>query len=182
MNPINIIKKYYNNNPIAYEYLVTHSRMVTIKAIEIASQLKYLVNLDLAFIEEAAMLHDIGIIKTNAPDIGCNGKDPYILHGFHGKKMLENEGLFNHAIVCESHIGLGITKEEVIKNKLPLEPKDYIPLSIEEQIICYADKFFSKRKNQLTRELTVDEILTKIDSYGETQKKRFEYFHSLFSF
>jgi len=56
----------------------------------------------LGFIEEAALLHDIGIFNTNLPKIGCYGRHPYISHGYLGRELLENEGLAAHALVCES--------------------------------------------------------------------------------
>ena len=94
--------------------------------------------------EEAAMLHDIGIFLTHAPSLGCNGPHPYLKHGHLGCKLLEKEGLPKHALVCERHVGVGITRKDVLDHKLPLPAKDMLPLSLEEKIICYADKFFSK--------------------------------------
>ena len=82
--------------------LIVHSRSVAQKALQIVS-LHPELNLDRDFIEEAAMLHDIGIIKTDAPGIHCHGTEPYIRHGILGAEMLRSEGLPRHARVCERH-------------------------------------------------------------------------------
>ena len=92
------------------------------------------------------MLHDIGIFLTSAPDIGCTGDTPYICHGYLGAELLREEGFPTHARVCERHTGTGLTKEQIIKNGWPLPAQDFQPESLEEQIICFADKFFSKVK------------------------------------
>lgn len=62
MNPIDIISKYYPAGSDAYHILVTHSRSVTEKALSLA-RMHPEMNLDIPFIEEAAMLHDIGIFS-----------------------------------------------------------------------------------------------------------------------
>ena len=125
MNPIKIIQKYYNPKSKAYKLLVVHSKMVAQKALKIAKHVNHL-NPDKKFIREAAMLHDIGVIKTKAPEIGCYGDEPYLRHGYLGRKILEKEGLLKHALVCERHIGVGITKEEIIKRKLSLPKRDML--------------------------------------------------------
>ncbi len=181
MDSLKIIDKYYKKDSKAYHYIVLHSSMDASKSVEIAYQLTKLLKLNIKFIEEAAMLHDIGAIMTNTPEIGCNGTKPYICHGYLGREMLEREGLPNHAMVCERHVGTGITMDEIIAKKLPLPSRDMIPISIEEQIICYADKFYSKRKGSLTQELPIEEIKANLKKYGEEKLLSFDYWSNLFS-
>ena len=66
MNPLEIIAKYYKPRSKAYKILVSHCCLVTEKALKIAHEHPEL-NPDLTFLEQSAMLHDIGIFKTNAP-------------------------------------------------------------------------------------------------------------------
>ena len=94
-------------------------------------------NADTTFLEEAAMLHDIGIRWCHAPSIFCEGTEPYIRHGLIGAELLRQEGYERHARVCERHTGTGITIEQIERQHLPLPPADYQPVSIEEIIICY---------------------------------------------
>ncbi|HAM49936.1 MAG TPA: hypothetical protein DCP92_04295 [Nitrospiraceae bacterium] len=126
------------------------------------------------------MLHDVGIIYTNAPKLGCYGDKHYLCHGYIGRQLLEKEGLTKHALVCERHVGVGITAEEIKNNKLPLPERDMAPLSIEEKIICFADKFFSKNTRDLMHEKPVGKIRTMIAEYGEDKLKTFDEWLSFF--
>ena len=145
---LSIIQRYYTPGNDDYRVLVLHSRQVADMAVTIGQRLiDRHVPLDIEFIEEAAMLHDIGMCRTDAPGIHCHGSEPYILHGILGRQMLESLGLFRHARVCERHTGAGITAAEIISQHLPITPpRDLLPETLEEQIICYADKFFSKSR------------------------------------
>jgi uncharacterized protein len=170
MEPFEIIKKYYNSQSLAYKILVNHSSAVAEKALKIAEKF----NVDKQFIYEAAMLHDIGIFMTNTPKFDCHGKFPYICHGYLGREILEKEGFPRHGLVCERHTGVGITKEEIIKNNLPLPQRDMIPLSMEEKIIAFSDKFFSKESDGSVRIRTIDEIIKDLARYGEEKLKIFK--------
>lgn len=180
MDPLTIIKKYYKPGSKAYKVLITHSRLVAKKALQTARQVPHL-NPDLKFIKEAAMLHDIGMIKTNVPEVGCFGKHKYVCHGILGRKMLEKEGYPRHAKVCERHIGVGLTARDVVKQKLPLPKRNMIPVTVEEKIICYADKFYSKHPEHLTVAYTVDEIKAQLWRFGKHKVRKFEKWVKLFS-
>ena len=85
MDPFTLIDKYYAKGSPLYDILVTHSRRVAEKAQEIANSHPEL-EADENFLYEAAMLHDIGIYLTHAPDIQCFGTRPYICHGTLGSE------------------------------------------------------------------------------------------------
>ena len=103
-------------------------------------------NIDTGFVEEAAMLHDLGIFLTDAPRIYCFGNEPYLCHGYLGAELLRELGYERHARVCERHTGTGISKEQIVANGWNLPVKDFYPETMEEQLVCFADKFFSKTK------------------------------------
>ena len=134
-------------------------------------------DIDADFIEEAAMLHDIGIVGCNAPGIFCTGSEPYICHGIIGAEMLRSEGYPEHARVCERHTGAGITSEEIASQHLPLPQRDYLPETIEEIIICYADKFFSKSHPE--KEKTYEEAQRSLAKFGEAGVERFKKWHDM---
>ena len=92
------------------------------------------------------MLHDIGIFMTDAPRIYCFGNEQYLCHGYLGGQLLRQLGYDRHARVCERHTGTGLTKEVIEQNGWNLPVKDFVPETLEEQLICFADKFFSKTK------------------------------------
>lgn len=170
MNWRQIIDKYYSDNAELKDILLRHSSAVARKALDIADRHPEL-NLDLNFIEEAAMLHDIGVIKTDAPDIKCYGHEPYIRHGVLGAEMLRAEGMPRHARVCERHTGAGLSLQEIVSRNLPLPHSDLLPETLEEQVICYADKFFSKTR--LDREKTIEQAEKSVAKHGEEGLKRF---------
>jgi uncharacterized protein len=180
IDPIAIISKYYETGSTAYMILVEHSGAVAQKSIEVARRISY-GRPDIEFVEEAAMLHDIGIFMTNVPDIGCHGDKPYICHGYIGRELLEKEGLPKHALVCERHVGVGITVEDIERAGLPLPRRDMLPLTIEEKIICYADKFFSKRPDSLGKENLLEEVRNHIARYGRDKLKSFDRMSVLFN-
>jgi uncharacterized protein len=174
-----IIKKYYSEESTLYNILVIHVQKVKNKALEIAKRLNN-PSLNIPFIEEGALLHDIGIIKTFAPDIGCNGEYPYICHGILGREILEMEGLPKHALVCERHTGTGLTIEDITREHLPLPKRDMLPISLEEQIICYADKFYSKNPKKLHKEKSIDDIRRELKKFGSSKLEQFDLWLKLF--
>ena len=143
MNPYAIIDKYYPLDNELKHILVTHSRSVADKALAMARKHPEL-ELDIPFIEEAAMLHDIGIFKTDADKIYCMGHYPYICHGYLGADLMREEGFPKHALVCERHTGAGLTLQNIILNKLPVPHRELVPVSLEEQLICLPTSFFQK--------------------------------------
>ena len=126
-----------------------HSRQVADRCLAIVAKHKEL-PVDVQFMEEAAMLHDIGIYRCDAPSIHCHGTEPYLRHGPIGGEILRAEGLPRHARVAERHTGTGLP--------------GYEPETLEEQIICYADKFYSK--SRLDRVLTVAETAQSLEKFG----------------
>jgi uncharacterized protein len=177
INPLEIIEKYYLKDSDLLYILLIHSEQVRNKALKIAEQQPDL-RLDIEFIAEAAMFHDIGIFKCNAPRIHCHGIHQYIEHGYLGAEILRKEGLPRHAMVCERHTGVGISLEMINKNQLPLPQREMIPVLLEEQLICYADKFFSK--TQLSETHSVKRIRTYLRHYGESEVAKFDEWHHLF--
>ncbi len=179
MEPIDIIKKYYEENTFLYNTLVEHSKAVGKLAAKIVKEHPEL-GANRRFVIDAAMLHDIGIIKTDSPTLECKGGNPYICHGYLGYEMLIEAGVAEkYALVAERHTGAGFTKEEIIAQNLPLPQRDMMPITIEEQIICYADKFFSKSKPEKLHEIkSFEKALDSIKT--QEAKERFLAFHEKF--
>lgn len=180
MDPTGLILKYFPSGTRASDILLQHSRLVANKALEIASRVAVL-RPDLLFIEEAAMLHDIGIVHVDAPQLGCFGSRDYLCHGYLGREMLEQEGLPRHALVCERHVGVGITAADIRQHRLLLPERDMFARSLEEKIICYADKFFSKKQDSPTIEKSLAEVRREISRYGEEKLRVFDGMTALFT-
>jgi uncharacterized protein len=173
MEPLEVIVEYCPQGSAVYEILVEHSSLVVQKALALARNLSHL-NPDMDFIYEAAMLHDIGIIMTRTPELGCTGALPYICHGVSGRTLLEREGLARHGLVCERHVGVGITIADIQSGSLPLPLRDMTPNTLEEQIICYADKFYSKNGHRHpVLEKSTGDIVLSLSPYGQDKVDRF---------
>lgn len=172
-----IIDKYYAQQPDLMHILMVHSEAVAQRALRICDAHPEL-GADRQFVFEAAMLHDIGIVQCDAPGICCHGTQPYICHGILGAEMLRAEGLERHARVCERHTGAGLSADDIIRQQLPLPHRDFLPVSIEEQIICYADKFYSK--SHIDREKTLAQAEKTIARFGQDSLDRFLQWEHLF--
>lgn len=171
MNPIDIIDKYYPVQNELKHILLTHSRSVADKALWIAEKHPEL-SLNKDFLFEASMLHDIGIFLTDAAGIFCFGDKPYICHGYLGAELMRREGYPLHALVCERHTGAGLSLEAIVANELPIPHREMIPVSLEEQVICFADKFYSKTR--LDREKNVEKARKSLLHYGDAGLHRFD--------
>ena len=173
-----IIDKYYGGCGALRHILLTHSESVARRALQIASMHPEL-NIDTDFVREAAMLHDIGIIRVDAPGIECHGTEPYIRHGVCGAEMLRAEGLpESYARVCERHTGAGLTLSDILSQHLPLPHHDLLPETIEEKLICYADKFYSK--THLNREKTIEQAEKSLAKFGGDTLARFNAMRAIF--
>ncbi|NYZ79326.1 NUDIX domain-containing protein [Candidatus Micrarchaeota archaeon] len=115
--------------------VVAHSKKVAKIAVEVACELKRNgFGVDLELVERGALLHDIGRSVTHGLD-----------HGYFGGKILRKEdGGGEVARIAERHVLGGISKEEAELMGLPA--KDFIPKTIEEKIVCYADKLSDRNK------------------------------------
>lgn len=176
MNYQAIIDKYYPVDTPIYHLLMSHSRSVADKSLSIIRRHGF--DVDTAFVEEAAMLHDIGIFLTNAPVIECFGSHQYIEHGYLGADIVRHEGYPFHALVCERHTGTGLSTDEIVRRRLPLPHRDMRPISLEEQIICYADLFFSK--THLDVEKPIDIVRQRVAAFGDESLNTFERWVSIF--
>jgi len=163
MDYLSIIEKYYQEDDALRRLLLKHSRQVADRCLLIASRHPEL-HLDATFLEEAAMLHDIGIRWCQAPSILCNGTEPYLRHGLIGGELLRHEGYERHARVAERHTGTGLPG---------LEPE-----TMEEQVVCYADKFYSK--SHPDRILSVGQAAESLARFGEAGVEKFRHWASMF--
>lgn len=173
-----ILSKYYEEGSTLLDLLLTHSEMVARKALSLADAKDF--DIDRDFVYQAAMLHDIGIFKCNAPGIYCYGDEPYIRHGLIGGELLRKEGVDEaYARVCERHTGSGLTAKEIAETGMPLPHIDLLPETMEEKLICYADKFYSKSGNP-REEKSLDRVRASMAKFGPDSLARFDLLHNYF--
>ncbi|MDE6479435.1 MAG: HDIG domain-containing protein [Muribaculaceae bacterium] len=179
MNYALILSKYYEEGSALLDLLLTHSEMVARKALTVAEAAK--LNIDRDFVYNAAMLHDIGIFRCDASGIYCYGDEPYIRHGIIGGELLRKEGVDEaFARVCERHTGSGLTAKEIAETGMPLPHMDFLPETLEEKLICYADKFFSKSGDP-REEKSLDHVRKSMAKFGADSLARFDALHAIFN-
>jgi uncharacterized protein len=182
MDPIGLIEQFYPPGTPAHPILLRHSKAVAALAAAVAAKLRQMgQTVDLEFVEAAALLHDIGILHTDAQALGCHGPLPYLAHGIKGREMLDAAGLPRHGLVCERHIGIGLSAGEIIANKLPLPARDMLPLSLEEQIVTYADLFFSKTPAEADRRRSPEQVRATLERFGADKVAVFDRWHQRFA-
>lgn len=206
MDYLALLHRYYPEDNALRRMLLHHSRQVCARALQIVERHPEL-GAKRNLVEAGAMLHDIGIFLTDAPGIHCHGTAHYILHGSLGAQLLRNEAKqlkkeklqeeqlkeeklqaiqlqeelhFYEALarICERHTGTGLTRQTIIERGLPDPQQDLLPETIEEQIICYADKFYSK--SHLERERTIPQTLQSLEKFGDEGVEKFRHWTELF--
>jgi len=132
--------------------VVRHSILVAEIAKEIISSLNPNVNVDVHLVEAGALLHDIGRSLTHG-----------VQHGSVGAQLLERLGYPDSLVdIARNHVGAGIPRKEAIALGLP--PIDHLPKTVEEKLVCYADKLawgsvrvqFEKALEALAKDLGSD--------------------------
>lgn len=172
-----IVDKYYSAGSRLRYILLKHSAQVAVLAQKLARRN----NLPLtpSVIENAAMLHDIGIVLTDAPSIECHGTEHYLRHGILGAEILRRCGAGEmYARVAERHTGSGLTADEIKAENMPLPCKDLLPETVLEKLICYADKFYSKSGDMERK--SFDRVRASMARHGDGALRRFDELVELF--
>lgn len=176
MDVRNIIERFYPEDNELRRLLLHHSAQVRDKALAVCRRHPELC-LDEDVVAAGAMLHDIGICRCDAPGIHCHGTEPYLLHGLMGGQMLRPLGLEAMARICERHTGTGLTAEAFLRRGLAVpgclgeDPGSLRPGTLEEQVVCYADKFFSKSHPERTR--TMEQTVRSLQKFGDAGVRTF---------
>lgn len=151
----------------------THCQIVKKIALQIAAELKknYSIEVDGDLIKAGALVHDIGLY--NCLDDNFQKVVRYATHGLIGYEILKKEGVEEKVARFSLCHTAGLTKEEIIAQEIPMEAKDYIPITLEEEIVSYADTFHSKGHPGFN---TYEKMEDKYSKYGDnavTMLRRF---------
>ena len=128
----------------AFELVWTHCVIVCEIAEQIMAGAGAGAGLDAGLVRAGCLLHDVGVYRLYGP-AGRLDHSQYVRHGVLGHELLAGEG-FPEEICrfCSRHTGMGLTRDDIEREGLPVPPGDYVAESGEERIVMYADKFHSK--------------------------------------
>lgn len=132
-------------------HIIHHQQAVMRKALNLAHNIKHTpINRELICV--GSLLHDIGRLKSHE-----------LIHTAYGGDILRELGYPEElARIAETHSLGGMTSAEA--QQLGLPARDYVPRSIEEKIVCLADKFLSG-----TDYVTIDQRFKRwLEKYGTT--------------
>jgi uncharacterized protein len=159
---IRALHRKYATTPPAFDLVYGHSQIVH----EVAQQLldRNHLDLDADLVRAGSLLHDIGVYRLYGED-GQLDQASYLRHGILGHDLLKAEGL-PEALgrFCSRHTGMGLSRDDVQRQHLPLPPGDYRAETGEEQLVMYADKFHSKTDPPVF--LTADAYASFVKRFG----------------
>lgn len=148
--------------------VVRHCKAVEAVATQIAKACKKRgLNVNVELIQIGALLHDIGRSKTH-----------HVNHVIAGAEIARSLSLPASVVsIIERHVGGGITSEEAERLGWPV--KSYMPQTLEEKIVAYADKLIEGSR-RLPIEQTIKKFSRKLPpSSIERMKRLHEEFSSL---
>jgi uncharacterized protein len=158
--------------PDALDLVYTHCVIVCGIAEQLCSRPGSGLGVDSSLARAGSLLHDIGVYRLY-DDAGDLDQANYIRHGVLGYELLREEGL--PEAICRfasHHTGVGISRDDVLAQHLPIPPADYLAETGEERLVMYADKFHSKTTPPVFR--TASASAARLARFGEEKVRVFE--------
>ena len=154
----------------AFDLVLTHCEIVCAIAEQLLDRSDLALNR--ALVRAGCLLHDIGVYhlydRSGRPDHAR-----YVSHGVLGHQILAREGLPETLCrFCSHHTGMGLTRQDIRTQALPVPEGDYLAQTTEEELVMYADKFHSKRTPPVF--VSADTYATSIARFGEDKVTRFK--------
>ncbi|WP_432118256.1 HD domain-containing protein [Streptomyces sp. bgisy032] len=155
----------------AFTLVHTHCEIVWSIAERLLSA-PHLAHVDADLVRAGCLPHDIGVYRLYAED-GRLDHANYVRHGLLGHEILEAEG-YPEALrrFCSHHTGVGLTRQDIVNQGLPLPPGDYVAVTAEERLVMYADKFHTKSRPSVF--LSPDEYAAHVGRFGADKVRAFE--------
>ncbi|MDR7275317.1 HD domain-containing protein [Catenuloplanes atrovinosus] len=160
----------YAPHQAAFDLVYTHCEIVCAIAEQLMDGRPDL-DLHPGLVRAGCLLHDIGVYRLYDDTGALHGRD-YVRHGVLGDELLRAEGLPEVLCrICSHHTGVGISRADVLAQRLPLPPADYLAETAEERLIMYADKFHSKKTPPVFN--SADAFAASIRRFGADKPARF---------
>jgi uncharacterized protein len=158
--------------PAALDLVYTHCVIVCAIAEQLRSRPGAGLDVDIDLARAGSLLHDIGVYRLY-DDAGTLDHANYIRHGLLGYELLHAAGL--PEAICRfasRHTGVGISRDDVLAQRLPIPPGDYLAETEEERLVMYADKFHSKTTPPVFR--TASAGAGQLRRFGEDKVRAFQ--------
>jgi len=162
----------------ALDLVYTHCVIVCGIAEQLHARLEAGREIDIELARAGALLHDVGVYWLY-DDAGSLDSANYIRHGILGYELLLEEGL--PEAICRfasHHTGVGLTRDDVIAQRLPLPPVDYLAETGEERLVMYADKFHTKKTPPIL--LTAPAYAARVRRFGAEKVAAFQCMRAAF--
>lgn len=169
VSEIYALHKKYAPSQEALELVLAHCEIVR----DIARQLmQNIPHINKELVEVGCLLHDIGVYRLYLEN-GEIDHANYIKHGVLGYDLLKSEGLSEQICrIASCHTGVGLSREDVARDHLPIPARDYFASTKEERLVMYADKFHSKTTPPTF--LTPAAYEAKVRKFGDDKVRRFK--------
>jgi uncharacterized protein len=162
----------------AFDLVYTHCVIVCGIVEQLHARLGAGQEIDVDLARAGALLHDVGVYRLYDKAGNLDGRN-YIRHGILGYELLQEEGL--PEAICRfasHHTGVGLTRDDVIAQRLPLPPADYLAETGEERLVMYADKFHSKKTPPVF--FTAAAYAARVSRFGPEKVAAFEAMRATF--
>lgn len=145
MAEIEAVHRRYAQNDLVYEIVYGHCQIVA----EIADWCVQTKGLDVnkELLAAGCLLHDIGTyVLFDANGQGGTNEHNYKQHAIFGAALALEEGFDSRiADMIRTHVLMGLSREEIVQMGFGMPQNDYLPSSLEARLLCYADRFHSKK-------------------------------------
>jgi uncharacterized protein len=160
------VHKRYAQNDKIFELVYRHCQIVAEIALWCAEEKN--LNVDLELLEAGCLLHDIGTYALFDAN-GLDGNEHnYKQHAIFGAALAVEEGFENRiADMIRTHVLMGLTKKEIIAGGIGMPQKDYLPKTLEAELLCYADRFHSKHPTFNAYETFLDRLENALPDQGQ---------------
>jgi uncharacterized protein len=166
---IRALHERYAPTPEAFASVYTHCVIVCAVAEQLLERRG--LALDVELVRAGCLLHDIGVYRLYDSS-GRLDHARYIRHGLLGYELLQELGYPDEICrFCSHHTGVGLSREDVRSQALPIPVGDYLAESGEERLVMYADKFHSKADPPVF--VTADSYAVNVRAFGADKAARF---------
>ncbi|RKN38111.1 HD domain-containing protein [Micromonospora endolithica] len=167
---IRTLHETYAPSQDAFDLVHTHCQIVWRIAEQLLHERDH--DLDTDLVRAGCLLHDIGVYLLYGPS-GVLDHGNYVQHGVLGHQLLIEQGVPERIRrFCSHHTGMGLSREDVLRQGLPIPVDDYLAETDEERLVMYADKFHSKTNPPVF--LTATTYRGRVRRFGEDKVTRFD--------